>query len=105
MNKLPAILHFPPNAQIEIDRLRVRLREAEETLDAIRYGHIDALVVSKGDEEKIFTLQGAEHTYRMMVEAMNEGVITLAADGTILYCNRCFVDMLKMPLDKVIGKS
>lgn len=105
MNKLLAILHFPSRAQIEIDRLRARLCEAEETLEAIRLGRVDALVVSKNDEEKIFTLQGAEHTYRMMVEAMSEGVITLTADGTILYCNRCFADMLKMPLGKVIGKS
>jgi diguanylate cyclase (GGDEF)-like protein/PAS domain S-box-containing protein len=88
----------------EVDSLRTRLREAEETLDAIRFGRIDALVVSKQDEESVVTLQGAEHTYRMMVEAMNEGVITLAADGTILYCNRCFTDMLKMPPDKIAGR-
>ncbi len=85
--------------------MRARLREAEETLDAIRYGRVDALVVSKNDEDKVFTLRGAEHTYRMMVEAMNEGVITLAIDGTILYCNRCFSDMLKLPLAEIPGKA
>jgi len=53
----------------------------------------------------VLTLQGAEHVYRMMVEAMNEGLMTLAVDGTILYCNRCFADMLKMPLDTIAGKS
>jgi len=105
MKKTPAFRSISPRTEIEIDRLRARLREAEETLDAIRYGRVDALVVSKSDEERIFTLQGAEHTYRMMVEAMNEGVITLTADGTILYCNRCFADMLKLPLDKIIRKS
>src|SRR5450830_1224898 len=105
MKKPPAALYFSPGVDIEIDRLRTRLREAEETLDAIHYGRVDALVVSQSDEQKIFTLQGAEHTYRMMVEAMNEGVITLTADGTILYCNRCFADMLKLPLDKIIRKS
>jgi len=105
MKKPPAALYFSPGVDIEIDRLRTRLREAEETLDAIHYGRVDALVVSQSDEQKIFTLQGAEHTYRMMVEAMNEGVITLTADGTILYCNRCFSDMLKLPLDKILGKS
>lgn len=103
MNKLPAVRQMPSGYPDEMDSLRVRQREAEETLDAIRCGRVDALVVSKDDEETVFTLQGAEHTYRMMVEAMNEGVITLAIDGTILYCNRCFSDMLKIPLDKIAG--
>jgi diguanylate cyclase (GGDEF)-like protein/PAS domain S-box-containing protein len=109
MNTLPTALHSHPHphsqAQTEIAHLHIRLREAEETLDAIRYGRVDALVVSKSDEEKIFTLQGAEHTYRMMVETMNEGVITLTPDGTILYCNQCFSDMLKIPLNQIVGKS
>jgi len=104
MNKLPSVLHFPLNAPTEMDDLRVRLREAEETLDAIRYGRVDALVVSKDDEDKVFTLKGAEHTYRMMVEAMNEGVITLAIDGTILYCNCCFSNMVRIPLEEIAGK-
>jgi len=104
MSKPPASPRIPPNSPTDVDCLRTRLREAEETLDAIRYGRVDALVVSKNDEENILTLQDAEHTYRLMVEAMNQGVITLAADGTILYCNRCFADMLKIPLEEVAGK-
>jgi diguanylate cyclase (GGDEF)-like protein/PAS domain S-box-containing protein len=104
MKKLSPLVHSSPTSSGEVESLRARLRESEETLDAIRYGRIDALVVSKHDEEKIFTLQGAEHTYRMMVEAMNEGMITLANDGTILYCNHCFADMLKLPLDQIAGK-
>ena len=104
MNESPGKFHFPLNAPTEMDDLRTRLREAEETLDAIRYGRIDALVVSKDEEESVFTLQGAEHTYRLMVEAMNEGVITLAIDGTILYCNRCFSNMVRTPQDDVAGK-
>ena len=103
MNKRPASLQFSPISSTEVDSLRARLREDEETLDAIRYGRVDALVVSKNDEENVLTLQDAEHTYRLMVEAMNEGVITLATDGTILYCNRCFADMLEMPLEQVAG--
>jgi len=103
MNIASSVRHLLPDSSAEMDSLRARLREAEETLDAIRYGRVDALVISKNDEEQIFTLQGAEHTYRMMVEAMNEGVITLASDGTILYCNRCFSDMLKIALNKITG--
>ena len=66
------------------------LQEAEETLDAIRSGEVDALVVAGPEGERVFTLRGAEHPYRVMVESMNEGAISLALDGTILYCNGAF---------------
>ena len=87
----------------EIEELRFRLQEAEETLQAIRSGGVDALVVSMPEGEQIFTLQGAEHPYRVLVETMNEGAATLAPDGTILYCNRRLADMLQVPLEKLVG--
>jgi diguanylate cyclase (GGDEF)-like protein/PAS domain S-box-containing protein len=91
-------------ADAEVVMLRARVLEAEETLDAIRCGRVDAVMVSHHDEDKVFVLNGAEYTYRMMVEAMNEGVVTLTPDGTILYCNPCFADMLKLSPDKIAGK-
>ena len=36
---------------------------------------------------------------------MNEGVLTVAEDGTIIYSNSRFVEILKRPLQKVIGSS
>jgi len=85
--------------------LRARLDEAEDTLRAIRNGEVDALVVSGVDGERIFTLNGAERTYRMLIEEMNEGALTLAPDGVILYANRRLAGMLKTPLEKVIGSA
>lgn len=90
---------------VEIARLRTRLAEVEESLGAIQRGEVDALVVSGPDGEQIYTLQGAEHPYRVMVEAINEGAATLLLDGTILYSNRQFANMLGQPLEKLIGKS
>ncbi|HEX3035252.1 MAG TPA: histidine kinase dimerization/phosphoacceptor domain -containing protein [Thermodesulfobacteriota bacterium] len=87
----------------EIEELRARLEETEEALRAIRSGEVDALVVYGEDGEQIFTLQGAEHPYRIMVETMNEGAATLRDDGVILYCNRHLASMLKMPLENMIG--
>ena len=81
------------------------MMEAEETLRAIRGGEVDALVVSTAEGDRVFTLMGAEHPYRVMVETMNEGAITLASDGTILYCNQLFADIVKGSLEKVIGSS
>jgi signal transduction histidine kinase/CheY-like chemotaxis protein/HPt (histidine-containing phosphotransfer) domain-containing protein len=34
---------------------------------------------------------------------MNQGAVTLSADGSILYCNRRFADLLKKPLEEIVG--
>ncbi|MBS1188631.1 MAG: hypothetical protein H6R10_423 [Rhodocyclaceae bacterium] len=84
--------------------LRARLEEAQETLDAIRTGEVDALVLGPvGD--MVFTRKGAEEPYRVMVEAMTEGAVTLAQDGTILYCNARFAEFLELPLEQTIGAA
>jgi PAS domain S-box-containing protein len=85
--------------------LRIRLAEAEETLHAIRTGAVDALLVSGVDGDQVFTLKGADHAYRVLIEAMNEGALTVTMDGVILYANRRFAEMLKAPLEKIIGSS
>ncbi len=89
--------------RFEVEELRRRLQETEETLDAIRNGEVDALVVAGPEGERIFTLRGAEHPYRVMVESMNEGALSLALDGTILYCNGALARMFDKPLDQVMG--
>jgi PAS domain S-box-containing protein len=90
---------------LEVDALRARLREAEEALRAIRSGEVDATVIPAPQGDRVFTLRGAERPYRVFVEKMNEGAVTLKADGTILYANQCFAKMVRMPLNTVIGSS
>lgn len=87
----------------EIEELNARLREAEETLRAIRSGEVDALLVYTEDGERVFTLQGAEQPYRIMIETMNEGAVTLMHDGTVLYCNLRFASLLKVSLENIMG--
>ncbi len=82
--------------------LHLKLQELEETLRAIRGGEAEALGVA-GTDGGFFTLKGTEHAYRVMVEAMNEGAVTLAGDGVILYANRAFAELAGAPLEKVIG--
>ncbi len=91
--------------QAEIETLRIRLEEAEETLRAITSNEVDALVVEGPQGQQVFTLQGAEQPYRTLMETMSEGALTIAADGTILYCNHRFAEMLKAPINRVIGVS
>ncbi len=84
--------------------LRARLEEAEETLRAIRQGEVDAIVATGPEGEQVYTLKGADHSYRVLVETINEGTATvLASGGTVVYANRLLADMLKKPLEKFIG--
>ncbi len=85
--------------------LVAQLSEAEETLRAIRSGEVDAIVVNRQGEEKVFTLQGADHTYRVFVERMNEGAAVLSSDHTVLHCNGRFARFLGARLQSVIGSS
>jgi len=89
----------------ENEELRGRLDEAEEILRVIRSGEGDALVVSGVGGEQLFTLKGADHSYRMLIDDMSEGALTMTAEGVILYANRRFAEMLRMPLEKVIGST
>jgi PAS domain S-box-containing protein len=96
VTKTPADLHE------EIEDLRQRLAETEETLSAIRNGEVDA-VLGGPHGDRLFTLKGADHPYRVLIEEMNEGAVTLAADGAILYCNRRFTALVQRPMDGIIG--
>ena len=58
------------NPRAEIAELRLRLEEAEETLRAIREGAVDAFVVSETSGERVYTLEGADRPYRLLVEVM-----------------------------------
>ena len=89
----------------EDGELREKIRELEETLDAIRSGEVDAIVVSKGDVRQVYTLEGADHPYRALVENIREGALTLSRTGMILYTNTRFAEMVQLPPDKVLGTS
>ena len=81
------------------------MMEAEESLRAILNGEVDGLVVKTVEGDRVFTLSGADYPYRVMVETMNEGAVTLTVDGTILFCNQRFADIVQMPLEKITGSS
>lgn len=76
------------------------LTEAEGALDAIRSGQIDGVVV--GGEE-IVLLATAHHSYRAMVDRMQQGAVTVFRDGEVLYANDRFATMVGMGDGKVLG--
>jgi len=83
--------------------LRERLEEAEQTLQAIRSGQVDAIVVGGPQGDRVFTLTGADHDYRVLMDEMSEGVATLAQDGVISYCNLRFASMVGLPPERIVG--
>ncbi len=87
----------------ENEALRLRLAEAEATLEAIRNGEVDGLVVSTKTGKQVFTLRGADEPYRILVEKMGEGALSVDPEGTIFYCNRHFAELVKAPLETIIG--
>ena len=67
-----------------------RLQQAEETIRAIHFGEVDAVVVNGPNGPQVYTLEGADHPYRVLVEQMHEGTVTLDRAGLILYSNPQF---------------
>src|ERR1700759_4520555 len=89
----------------ENEQLKIQLEEANDAIEAIRTGQVDALVVQNGHGHQLYTLKTADQTYRVFIEKMNEGAVTLNHDGLILYSNSSFANMVAMPLEKVLGLS
>jgi PAS domain S-box-containing protein len=99
-----------PEQQLQVQRteseeLRTQLEDAKGVLEAIRHGEIDALLVSGPDGPHVFTLESAEHPYRIMVESMSEGAATLVADGTLAYANARLATLLGVPLERLLGQQ
>lgn len=102
--------HPAPGARInltaQLTEVQARLTEAEQTLEAIRTGGVDALIVHGPDgSERVFSIEGAETPYRSLVEEINEGALLLHANGTILYANARFAQLAERPLEQVIGSA
>lgn len=93
-----------PSEEAESSVLRAQLEEAKGVLDAIRHGEIDALLVTGPDGSRVFTLEGAEHPYRIMVESMSEGAATLVADGALAYANARLAALLEVRLERLVGQ-
>lgn len=83
--------------------LRARLSEAEATLEAIRTGEVDAVVVSGPGGERTRTIEGATHPYHVLLNAMSDGAALLAPDGKILFGNRRLGEIARAPLERLRG--
>ncbi|MEI7557180.1 histidine kinase dimerization/phosphoacceptor domain -containing protein [Candidatus Chlorohelix sp.] len=88
----------------EVASLREQLAEAGELLGAIRRHEIDALIMEGADGiDQVFTIKGADLPYRLFLEKMSQGAVTLNLSGMILYCNQRFSELIELPIEQIIG--
>lgn len=90
-------------SQSEIDELRRRLVEAEDTLQAIRQGDVDALVVEQHDAPQIFDIGGGADAYHAFMEVMNVGAAAIDPAGRVLYANAKLTSVLGFTQNSVQG--
>lgn len=89
--------------ELENRLLQQQLRAARESIEVINSKHIDALVISDEKDLKVYIEKTADKPYRILIEKMHEGAVILNDEKTILYCNPYFANIVKLPLQKVIG--
>jgi PAS domain S-box-containing protein len=75
---------------------------AGETLDAIRNGSVDALVVAG---EQVVMLDSAQRFYQAAVDRMQQGVLILGPGGEIAYANQRIAALLGVQRPQLVGTS
>jgi len=89
----------------EIERLRRRLEDADATIHAIRHNEVDAFLVEKDSEEQVLVLDGVDRPYRLLIERMQQGAITISSDFTIVYLNSRFAEMVDSSASSLISSN
>ena len=56
------------------------------------------------DGEQVVLLENAQTPYRVLVERMHEGAVTLDTHGAITFANEHFLSMVAAPLGSVLGR-
>lgn len=87
----------------ELAEVRAQLRELQQTIEAIRTGGVDSLIVGPPGQEQVYALATADRSYRLIVEAMNEGAATVSTGGVILDANPRLGSMTGQNAAELIG--
>lgn len=92
-------------ASAELQLLREQIAYLQQALSAISSGGVDAVVFGAPDNEQVYTLTSADRPYRVIVESMGEGALTLSEHGVILFLNQQVADFLGVERDSLIGRD
>jgi PAS domain S-box-containing protein len=89
----------------EIEALKAKLAEADQLIQAIKAGEVDAFAIGSDTVPEIYTLQSGDYAYRLLIEEIGEGALNVTEDGLIVYTNRTFHELVGLPYEKVIGTN
>jgi len=93
------------NTLKRIEDLENRLAEAEQLIDAIKAGEVDAFAIRSENKMEVFTLHSGDYAYRVLIENFSEGAINVTEEGLIVYSNKYFHELLGLSYENVIGTS
>jgi PAS domain S-box-containing protein len=89
----------------EVAELREQLREAQETIEAIRGGDVDSLMIGPPGQEQVYAVASSDNTYRLIVNAMSDGAATISPGGVILDANPRLATMTGRDATALIGTA
>ena len=89
--------------KIKNKALRRQLNEVKESIETIKTENIDALVIAHEKKMKVYIENTADKPYRILIEKMHEGAVTVNEDGSIIYCNSSFAKLVNLSLQKTTG--
>lgn len=92
-------------SQPELAELVRQITSLQEALTALSGGGVDAVVLGAPENEHVYTLTNADRPYRVIVERMGEGAVTVSESGAILFANPRFAEFIGIERDGVVGRD
>jgi PAS domain S-box-containing protein len=101
----------------DIQELKLRLAEAQATIEALLFGQIDAVVDPRTSNPVLLYkaqaalresedgLRKSEEQYRQIVEATSDGIVKIDLVALVVFANRRFAEMLGYEVSEVVGSS
>lgn len=89
----------------ELGRLRLQIEELDRALTAIRAGDVDAVVMAGPLGPQVYALVSADRPYRVIVEEMGDGAVTVSERGIVLYANLRLAELVGADRSALLGRD
>src|SRR3954454_23485579 len=100
-----AVTDPPENGVDELSRLRTQIQDLDKALTAVRAGDVDAVVLGGLQGPQVYSLVSADRPYRVIVEEMGDGAVTVSERGIILYANLRLSDLVGADRSALLGRD
>ncbi|HZP26490.1 MAG TPA: sensor domain-containing diguanylate cyclase [Dehalococcoidia bacterium] len=82
-----------------------RISECLDVARAVKAGQVDALMVPMDGALSLMLAAGSDAVYRVLVETMQEGILTVDSEGVILFTNVRLGEILDCDPDSILGEN